>query len=93
MDTARQVMSSETQLSKSVAIDWWGSKRCQYNKGLIIAGFIAFLLYCILGETIIAKHEEFEETIFEMALQGGIYLMTMMIAIFFIHWMVDGYTF
>lgn len=59
---------------------WWWSKRLRYNKGLIVAGFIAFLLYCILGEIVIAPHEEFEETIFGMFFQGVCYLIMIGIA-------------
>jgi hypothetical protein len=75
----------------SVSKKWWWSNRCKYNKGLILAGFIAFLLYCILGEIIIAPHEEFEETIFEMAFQGGAYLFMMVAAnaIYSLGWMID----
>jgi uncharacterized membrane protein len=70
---------------------WWWSKRCKYNKGLIIAGFIAFMLYCILGEIIIAPHEEFEETIFEMAFQGVAYFIMICIANAFytLGWIID----
>lgn len=70
-------MSIEDQL---VSEKWWSSQRLRYNKGLLIAGFIAFLLYCILGEFIIAPHEEFEETIFEMAFQGVAYSIMIVIA-------------
>ena len=59
---------------------WWWSKRCKYNKGLIVSGFIAFLLYCILGPIFIEPHEEFEETILEMAFQGVLYLFMMGLA-------------
>ncbi|HVW97663.1 MAG TPA: hypothetical protein VHA56_16940 [Mucilaginibacter sp.] len=62
------------------AEEWWRFNRLKYNKGLIIAGFIAFLLYCALGEIIIARHEEFEETIFEMIFQGGLYFIMILIA-------------
>jgi hypothetical protein len=70
---------------------WWWSKRCKYNKGLFISGFIAFLLYCILGPLIIAPHEEFEETIFEMAFQGGIYLFMVGVAniSYALGWIID----
>jgi len=64
----------------SISRKWWWSKRLKFNKGLVIAGFIAFLLYCILGPIIIAPHEEFEETIFEMAFQGAGYLFMIGIA-------------
>jgi hypothetical protein len=75
----------------SVSKKWWWSNRCKYNKGLILAGFIAFLLYCILGEIIIAPHEEFEETIFAMAFQGGAYLFMMVAAnaIYSLGWIID----
>jgi hypothetical protein len=75
----------------SISWHWWQSKRCKYNKGLIIAGFIAFLLYNILGEIIIARYEEFEETIFEIAFQGGAYFMMMILAnvIYTLGWVLD----
>jgi hypothetical protein len=56
---------------------WWWSQRCRYNKGLFAAGAIAFFLYSVLGEIIVARYTEFEETIFEMAFQGGCYLFLM----------------
>ena len=70
---------------------WWWSKRYQFNKGLIIAGFIAFVLYCVLGPFIIGPHEEFEETIFEMAFQGAGYLVMMVIAnlLYTLAWIID----
>jgi hypothetical protein len=77
--------------SETDARGWWWSKRCEYNKGLVISGFIAFVLYCILGPIIIAPHEEFEETIFEMAFQGVGYLIMMAIANAFytLGWLTD----
>lgn len=41
---------------------WWYENRWKYNKGLVIAGFVAFLLYNILGPIIINSVEEFDET-------------------------------
>jgi hypothetical protein len=65
----------------AVTKQWWSSKRIKYNKGLLIAGFVALILYCTLGPIFIAPHAvEFEETIFEMAFQGVAYLIMMIIA-------------
>lgn len=49
------------------------------------------MLYCILGEIIISKYEEFEETIFEMAFQGVAYLIMMGLANAFytLGWLID----
>ncbi|MDO3641601.1 hypothetical protein [Mucilaginibacter sp. L3T2-6] len=52
---------------------WWWSKRLKYNIGLIISGFVAFMLYCLLGEAIIAPKEEFEVTLFTIFFQGRAY--------------------
>jgi predicted histidine transporter YuiF (NhaC family) len=81
----------DTEISL-IAKQWWWRMRLKYNMGLVIAGFIAFLLYCILGPIIIAPHEEFEETIFEMAFQGFAYLIMMGIANIFytLGWMIDS---
>ena len=76
----------------SAAKQWWWRMRLKYNIGLMIAGFIAFLLYCILGPIIIAPHEEFEETLFAMAFQGIAYLIMMGLANIFytLGWMIDS---
>jgi hypothetical protein len=85
-------MNIDSRSPNSTSKYWWRSRRCKYNIGLLIAGFVAFLLYCILGEIIIAPHEEFEETIFEMAFQGVGYLMMICIANVFytLGWVIDA---
>ncbi|MCO5935654.1 hypothetical protein NAF17_08880 [Mucilaginibacter sp. RB4R14] len=81
------------ETNKSIsARQWWLSHRAKYNVGLLYAGFIAFLLYVILGPIIIEPHEEFEETIFEVAFQGFAYIIMMAIANAFytLGWIVDA---
>jgi hypothetical protein len=84
-------MNDDTLNTKTISKNWWLQKRLTYNKGLLIAGFIAFVLYCTLGPIIIAPHEEFEETIFEMAFQGIGYITMMCVANVFytLGWIVD----
>jgi hypothetical protein len=60
--------------------EWWFKKRSEYNKGLIIGGFIAFVLYCLLGAIIIEPREEFEVTLFTTLFQGIAYLIAMGLA-------------
>ncbi|MDR3695829.1 hypothetical protein [Mucilaginibacter sp.] len=81
-------MNTEEKLN---ARKWWWLKRGKYNKGLILSGFIAFLLYCILGPIFIAPHTEFEETLFEMAFQGIFYGFMMVLAnVFYTSgWLID----
>ncbi|MGY3213913.1 hypothetical protein [Mucilaginibacter sp. HD30] len=59
---------------------WWQNRRAKYNKGLIVAGLLAFLLYCIVGEIVIAPYEEFEVTLFTTGFQGIGYLIMMLVA-------------
>ena len=73
-------MNENKPVTKRDVRVWWLNKRVQYNLGLLAAGFIAFLLYNVLGPIIIAPHEEFEETIFEMAFQAGVYFFMMVLA-------------
>lgn len=70
---------------------WWWSKRLKYNLGLIISGFIAFMLYCILGQAIIAPKEEFEVTLFTIFFQGFGYLIMICIAnvLYTLGWFID----
>ena len=65
---------------ESIIKAWWNIRRLKYNKGLVIAGFTAFIFYCIVGETLIAPHEEFEETFFAMFFQGIAYCFMMGLA-------------
>jgi hypothetical protein len=60
--------------------EWWFKKRSEYNKRLIIGGFIAFVLYCLLGTIIIEPREEFEVTLFTTLFQGIAYLIAMGLA-------------
>ncbi len=60
---------------------WWASRRLKYNICLIIAGITAFILYVILGSTLIMPYdEEFEITLFTTIFQGLGYLFMMLIA-------------
>ncbi|WP_374949675.1 hypothetical protein [Mucilaginibacter sp.] len=59
---------------------WWQNRRLKYNKGLVVAGVLAFLAYCIVGEIFIAPNEEFEVTLFTIAFQGVGYLLMILIA-------------
>ena len=52
---------------------WWNSRQLKYNIGLLVAGLLAFIFYCIVGVTLIEPHEEFEETLFSMFFQKVAY--------------------
>ncbi len=81
-------MKTEASIS---ARQWWFHKRITYNKGLIIAGIVAFLLYCILGQLIIAPRGDFEVTLFTTFFQGFAYLFMIGIANAFysLGWIMD----
>ena len=68
---------------------FWSGKRLPYNKGLIISGITAFILYCILGSLMV---RDFEVTGFTTILQGFGYLAMMGIAnVFFgLGSLIDG---
>lgn len=60
---------------------WWAGRRLKYNKGLVIAGITAFILYVILGSTLIMPYDEdFEITLFTTVFQGVGYLFMILIA-------------
>ena len=66
----------EQSLSRNqLVINWWAKRRFKYNKGLVIAGISAFVLYAILASLLIAPYDEdFEITLFTIAFQGIGYL-------------------
>ena len=90
MTKTKLVLNMNTEYL-SVSKKWWWSKRLKYNKGLLLSGFITFLLCCILGLTIIARHEEFEETILAIVFQGTAYLIMIGVANIFytLGWIID----
>ncbi len=65
---------------------WWEKRRGKYNKGLVVSGIIAFIMYAVLGSILIAPHvmaggeDDFEITIFTIAFQGIGYLVMIGIA-------------
>jgi hypothetical protein len=68
----------DTTLTQQTYKQWWASRRLKYNKGLVIAGLLAFLLYAIVGSLLIKG--DFEITLFTIALQGLGYLFMIGVA-------------
>ncbi|MDR0700327.1 MAG: hypothetical protein LBG28_14100 [Tannerella sp.] len=61
--------------------EWWAGQRHKYNKGLVIAGISAFILYAVLGSVLIAPYDDdFEITLFTTFFQGIGYLFMMVVA-------------
>lgn len=61
--------------------DWWRQGRLKYNKGLVVAGLLAFACYAIVYE-LVAKRlgPEAEITLFTTLFQGIGYLFMMGVA-------------
>lgn len=74
--------NTQIQIDRNKIIkNWWSERRFKYNKGLIIAGLVAFLLYAVLGGILIEPHDKnFEITLFTTAFQGIGYLIIMILA-------------
>lgn len=69
--------STATMSSKK----WWRKRRYRYNVGLVLAGIIAFILYVIVGASLIMPYDpRFEITLFTTAFQGITYLVIMLLA-------------
>jgi len=68
----------DTRLNQQTSKQWWASRRLRYNKGLVIAGLLAFLLYAIFGSLLI--RDDFEITLFTIAFQGIGYLFMIGVA-------------
>lgn len=76
-----EILNKTSQNIQQTSKEWWASRRLKYNKGLVIAGITAFLLYAVLGGILIAPYDnEFEVTLFTIAFQGIGYLFMMLIA-------------
>lgn len=67
----------DTTISPSA---WWKARRLQYNVGLVVAGFLAFIIYVVVGSTMLPPDADFEITIFTTLFQGVGYLFMMAIA-------------
>lgn len=75
------VMRENSSLTKSQIKEWWSKKRAFYNYGLLVSGFIAFVLYVILGVNFIMPYDdEFEITLFTIIFQGIGYSFFILIA-------------
>jgi hypothetical protein len=60
--------------------EWWASQRRKYNKGLVIAGILAFILYAVLGSVLMLDDDDFEITAVTIFVQGIGYLFMMLVA-------------
>ena len=70
--------SEDKTLIQQTYREWWASRRLKYNKGLVTAGLLAFLLYAIVGSLLIKN--DFEITLFTIAFQGIGYLFMIGVA-------------
>jgi len=60
---------------------WWSAMRWKYNKGLVLAGVLAFVIYATVASILLAPYEpDFEITLFTIVFQGFWYLFMMLIA-------------
>jgi hypothetical protein len=79
-ETPQVKMTTEEEIQQKIKT-WWASRRRKYNMGLLLAGILAFILYAILGMTLIAPYDnEFEITLFTTFFQGVGYLLMIGIA-------------
>ena len=61
-------------------MEWWSSKRFDYNRSLVIAGFLAFVLYLLLASIFTDSLPDVEITVFTIIFQGIGYFMAMLLA-------------
>ena len=62
------------------AVLWWSQRRWPYNRALIIAGVVAFVLYVATFEARCLQVPEAEITLFTTAFQAVLYLVAMGLA-------------
>jgi len=73
--------TENSNLTNSQIREWWSERRLLYNFGLVVSGISAFILYVILGVTLIMPHDpEFELTLLPIILQGIGYIIMMLFA-------------
>ncbi|MES2593798.1 MAG: hypothetical protein V4662_00600 [Verrucomicrobiota bacterium] len=60
--------------------EWWEARRWRYNKGLVIAGLLAFVGYAVVGFSLLTDDQEFEITGLTTLVQGIGYLFMMGVA-------------
>jgi hypothetical protein len=73
--------TENSNLTNSQIRKWWSERRLLYNFGLVVSGITAFILYVILGETLIMPRDpEFEITFSTIFFQGIGYLVMMVFA-------------
>jgi len=56
---------------------WWADRRFNYNKGLVLSGFAAFIVYSLVGSSLIP---DFEITLFTIFFQSIGYVIMILIA-------------
>lgn len=73
--------TENSNLTNSQIREWWSERRLLYNFGLVVSGITAFILYVILGVTLIMPHDpEFDITLFTIFFQGIGYVVMMFFA-------------
>ena len=77
MESLEDLSINQSTSSKN----WWATRRIKYNKGLVIAGILAFICYVVAGVNLIMPYDDqFEITLFTIFFQSLAYLIMMAIA-------------
>lgn len=79
LQTAKEVGKQAGDDTTASAWHWWEARRWRYNKGLVIAGLLAFVCYAIVGLSVLGD-QEFEITGLTTLLQSIGYLFMMVVA-------------
>lgn len=84
-------MISEVLSQATITKRWWWSKRKQYNIGLLVAGFLAFVAYCTIEKITAMRDDESTASFFWLVPLTIVYLMVMCVANVFytLGWIVD----
>lgn len=80
LQTAREIGKQASDDTTASARTWWEARRWRYNKGLVIAGLLAFVCYAIVGFSLLTGDQEFEITGLTTLVQGIGYLFMMVVA-------------
>ncbi len=80
LQAAKEVGKQTGDDATASALGWWEARRWRYNKGLVIAGLLAFVGYAVVGFTFLTDDQEFEITGLTTLVQGIGYLFMMGVA-------------
>jgi hypothetical protein len=85
-------MDNQLSSEKLSPKQWWWSKIREFNKGVLVSGLIAFIIYCALGASVVNLIKQYELVLWAVTTFVVLYFIYIILAntLYAFGWLIDS---